>query len=301
MADGTDNLGGSFIFGKGKGQGSEAIKSFDLGKSASAVLGLIPILQQLVGPESRLRQAYQGANIAEAGSFLQGLPGLARQAGRAASQELARSRMQDLRGMGRGVGLARGILAGLSPEAAQQLQQATQASQEAYQRASQYGMSPEEQRSVQQQSREAYGARGMLGSTGSVASEILNRDIYQQQRQAALRGEAAQAGQRAFVLGQQMYSQPGLELLAQAPASAGMAQNYLTAGLGAIGKGSPQLLDPGLGINLRMAQLNSLLGLESAYMAKNAQERAANMGLLGDLAKSASNMFSPIKFPGFGG
>jgi hypothetical protein len=65
------------------------------------------------------------------------------------------------------------------------------------------GLSEEQKRNASQAAREAWGARGLINSTGSVAGEILNRDAYGQQ----LLGQRQQFAQNVEQLGQ---SQQGI-------------------------------------------------------------------------------------------
>jgi hypothetical protein len=284
--------GTPFPWGKGKNLSSAAIQGFDLGKAAQSVSQLIPVLRGLVRPETQLRQKYQGANLAEMGAFLRGLLPMSRQAGMGAARQLQDIREKELLGMRGDTGITRSLLARLSPEAAAQVQASEQAAQAAEQAAR--GLTGQEMRTVQQQAREAAAASGRLGGNAAIASELLGRDVMLGQKRA----EAQQARQQAFGLGQQFYSQPGLELLGRQPVSSAMALNLLQQGIGSIGEGTPKLFDPSLGINLGLAQLNALTGLESAYMTKNAAERAGNIGLLGDAIGSIASMFQFGKKPG---
>ena len=61
-------------------------------------------------------------------------------------------------------------------------------------------LTPEQQRNADQMARESFAARGMLGSTGSVAAEVLNRDAALQGRraEAAGMGQLAQSGQQGL-------------------------------------------------------------------------------------------------------
>jgi len=73
------------------------------------------------------------------------------------------------------------------------------AAEDAYARARQ--LNPEQMRDADQAARESFAARGMLGSTGSVASEILNREssIAARRAEAAGMGQLAQQGQTGLV------------------------------------------------------------------------------------------------------
>lgn len=73
------------------------------------------------------------------------------------------------------------------------------AAEDAYARAKQ--LNPEQMREADQAARESFAARGMLGSTGSVASEILNREssLAARRAEAASMGQLAQQGQQGLV------------------------------------------------------------------------------------------------------
>lgn len=91
--------------------------------------------------------------------------------------------------------LANGAISGFQGIAG--LQQ--RAAEDAYSRSKQ--LSPEQLRESQQMARESFASRGMLGSTGSVAAEILNREASMASRraEAAGMGQLAQQGQQGLV------------------------------------------------------------------------------------------------------
>jgi hypothetical protein len=192
-------------------------------------------------------------------------------------RQLQAARQAELTGMTEQSGLGRGLMQALSPEAAAQVQAATRAAEQAYARADQRQLSPQEQRDVTQQTREAFGQRGMLGSTGSVASEVLNRDVYRRGVQERARAEAAQAGGRAFELGQNFYTSPLLAMLGSAPTSYTAGQQQVGLGLGAIGAGTPQLYDIGSALNIGAAQRQNQVAAQSAAAQASA---ARSSGLM---------------------
>lgn len=253
------------------------------------VEGFQNAMPTILSSERQYRPEFQSLNLGDISAFLSGaggqagLFGLGSLATQESQRQLQAAREAEMSDMTGQAGAARGLFQTLSPEAAAQVQAATQAAQQAYQRASQRQLTPQEQREATQQAREAFGQRGMLDSTGAVASEVLNRDMYRQQVQAQARQEAAQRGQEAYGLGQQFYTQPGLSLLSAAPMSYQAGQQQLGLGLGAIGAGTPQLYDIGTALNLGAAQRQNIVNAQAA----NAQASAArSAGLLGGIGSA---------------
>jgi hypothetical protein len=194
----------------------------DIGKDiAQYVQGFQTQLPTILGSERQYRPEFQGLNLGDISAFLggvdgqQGLFGIGSLATEESQRQLQAAREAEILGMTGQAGIGRGLMETFSPESAAQVQAATRAAEQAYRRADQRQLSPQEQRDVTQQTREAFGQRGMLGSTGSVASEILNRDVYRRGVQQEARAEAAQAGGRAFELGQTFYTSPCFQYLAE--------------------------------------------------------------------------------------
>jgi len=200
-------------------------------------------------------------------------------------------------------------------------------------------LTPEQQRNADQSARESFAARGMLGSTGSVASEILNRDAALQGRRAeaasygqlaqqgqqglaglasgvesdrlsrlqgvrsqamnlsqgamsgqmAARNEAEQARQGLYNMGAGYYAGLGLPLTTQSTAAMGTGLGLLSGGMNMSGQGSG-LLEAGTNVGLQ--NLSNFTNTKNAYLAKNAQEKAGNMGLLGSVIGGAANVGS---------
>lgn len=251
------------------------------------VQGFQAELPTILGAEAQYRPQFQGLNLGDISAFLggvggqQGLYGLGATATAESQRQLQAAREAEMQGMLGQTGLFRQFAQGLAPEAQAQVDAATRAAQQAYQTAEQRQLTPQEQRMATQQSREAFGQRGMLGSTGSVAGEILNRDMYRQQVQAQARQEAAQRGSEAFNLAQQFYTAPGLSALSSAPLSYSAGQQQLGLGLGAIGAGTPQLFDIGTALNLGAAQRQNIVNAQAAGAQASAARSAGLMGGLG--------------------
>ena len=100
---------------------------------------------------------------------------------------------------------------------------------------------------------------------------------------AQKRAEAAQAGQNAYNVAQEFYTQPGLSLLSAAPLSYQQGQQFVNTGLGAIGAGTPQLFDPSVGLNLGAAQRANQLAAAQANAQAQASSGAGIMGAIGGI------------------
>ena len=260
------------------------------GDIAQYVQGFQTQLPTILGSERQYRPEFQGLNLGDISAFLggvggqQGLFGIGALATEESQRQLQAARQAEILGMTGQAGIGRGLMETLSPESAAQVQAATRAAEQAYRRADQRQLSPQEQRDVTQQTREAFGQRGMLGSTGSVASEILNRDVYRRGVQQEAREEAAQAGGRAFQLGQAFYTSPLLAMLGGAPTSYTAGQQQVGLGLGAIGAGTPQLYDIGTALNISAANRANQVAASSANAQSSASRTAGLMSAGGAIA-----------------
>lgn len=270
------------------------VPQVDIGKDiAQYVSGFQAQLPTILASEAKFRPQFQSLNLGDISAFLggasgqQGLFGLGALATEESQRQLQAARQAELTGMTQQAELGRGLMETLSPEAAAQVQAATREAQQAYQRAEQRQLTPQEQRDVTQQTREAFGQRGMLGSTGSVASEILNRDVYRRQVQQQARAEAAEAGQLAFGLGQTFYTSPLLAMLGGAPTSYTAGQQQVGLGLGAIGAGTPQLYDIGTALNIGAAQRQNQVAAQAAGAQASAARSSGLMQAGGAIIGSA--------------
>jgi hypothetical protein len=256
------------------------------------VRGMSSQLPNILQQESQFRPQFQGLNLADIEAFLsgsggqQGIFGLSQLASQQSQQQLAGARQAELEGMGQQAGLARGILQQISPESAMQTQNVNTMAQQAFQNAQ--NLSPELRREADQQARQAFAQRGMLGSNASVASEVLNREGFRQNQ----RMQAAQLGGQAYDMGQGFYTGPGLQLLQNQPMSFQTGQQMLGMGLGAIGAGTPQLFDTGAALGIGAsnranqvaaagANAQSAAARNSALMTGGAGLAAAGVGALG--------------------
>jgi len=240
-------------------------------------------LPQVLGFEKQFRPEFQGLNLGDISSFLQGtggqegIFGLSRLASQQAQEQLAASRQAELGGMAQQSPLARGVMQALSPEQAAAVQAASQEAERA--RASAYGVTPQEQRMYEQTAREGFQAAGRLGGNAAVASEIMGREDVL----ARKRAEASQAGMNAYNMAQGFYSQPGLQLLSAQPLSYQTGQQTLGIGLGAIGRGTPQLINPDTGLNLGAAERQNQLQAQMANAQAKAAHSAGMMGMIGSI------------------
>jgi hypothetical protein len=220
--------------------------------------------------ESEYRPKWQDLNLLDISKFGLGAMGLAPQFTEKALGQLGAAREAELGQMTGQAGLTRGLMAGLSPEQASAVQQAQQESQRAY--ASAQGVTPQEQRMYQQTAREGAQAAGRVGGNAAIASEIMGREDIM----ARKRAEAAQAGQQAFNLAGQFYTQPGLQLLGSQPLSYQSGQQMMGLGLEAIGSGRPQMIDIGTPFNLGAAERQNQFQAAQSKYAADVQTRNAN-------------------------
>lgn len=254
------------------------------------VSGYSQALPQVLQFEQQYRPEFMGLNLGDITSFLQGvggqqgLFGMAGQAAQATQQNLQAAREAELAGMTGQAGAVRGLAQALSPEAAAAVQAANLEAQRATQAAR--GLNFQEQRAAQQSAREAFGARGMLGSTGSVAAEILNREDMLSRKRA----EAAQAGANAYNLASQFYTAPGYATLGSAPLSYQSGLGLLSSGMQAVGSATPQLINPDVGVNLGAAQRQNQLQAQMANQQAKSAYSTGLMGLGGDLIKGIASV-----------
>jgi hypothetical protein len=187
-------------------------------------------LQEQLGPQ------IMGQMFGQVGQFLGGVDGqpglqsLQRTTAQETGQTLGQLRADEIGQMTGQTGLARGLMEAISPEQAAVVQGFASEAERA--RAAAQGVTPQEQRSYEQQSREGFQAAGRLGGNRSIVSEAMGREDVL----ARKRGEAAQAGGRAYDAAQGFYTAPGLNLLGQAPLSYQAGQQTLGMAL----KGGPE-------------------------------------------------------------
>ena len=257
------------------------------------VSGVSQSLPKVIGEEGKYRPQFQGLNLGDIQSFLggtsgqTGVIGLGGLYGQQVGQQIAEQRGVEFGQMTGQSGMARILFDQLTPEAADQVRRANEEAQRAY--AAARGLTPQETRASDQQTREAFAARGMLNSNSSVAAEAMSRYGFLGEK----RQEAAQRGQEAFNYGQQFYTQPGLQALSSVPHGYTAGQNQMQIGLGAIGAGAPQLFDfnaaMGVGATDRQNQFQAAMAANAANQNRYAGYMQAGGQLLSSGLQAYAN------------
>ena len=176
-------------------------------------------LQGELGPQ------IQQQTFSDVGGFLSSMLGLTPTATAGVAEQLAEARTAEYGQMAQQAPLTRRFMEALSPEQAE----ITRLAQEEAMRATRAAgnLTPQEARAAQQEARQAFGARGMLGSNASVAQEVLGRENVL----AAKRAEAERARSTAYSAAGQFYTTPGLAALGTTPESYRLGQSALSAAL----------------------------------------------------------------------
>jgi len=135
-------------------------------------------------------------------------------------------------------------------------------------------LTPEEERNVQQRSRQASLARGRIGDSSSIAAEALGRSDY-----------TAQFAQPAFSMNRQLAGDVGMTLLGRPSASIGLGGQVLgQAQQGAAGPMGPQLFDPNMGINMALQQRGQDVTFQGMQAQANAASSAGRTSMFGSVA-----------------
>jgi hypothetical protein len=261
----------------------------DIRGYVSGVGGSLPYV---IGQEAAYRPQFQGLNLGDISSFLngtsgqQGLYGIQGQATQQSGQLLGQARATELGQMTGQTGAAREFIAGISPEAASQVANAQGEAQRAY--ASARGLNFQENRMAQQTAREAYASRGMLNSNSSVGAEVMNREGML----GAKRNEAAMRGQQAYEMGQGLYGAPGMAILGGMPLSYQAGQQQVGLGLGAIGSGTPQLFNMDAALGAGAANRQNQFNADSANAQAKAAQNNSNTQAAAAVAAAALMAFS---------
>lgn len=276
---------GASAYAASQGGGGDAMPMLTPRQSVlSYIRGVTAGMPSLYGTESTWRPQFGELNLADQGQYLQGLLGMGGQANAAAGQQLQQARQQEYANMLGNSGSVLELLGRISPNGQLAANQSAQMATDAYNRA--LGpLSFQEQRASDQQSREAFSARGRLNDNASVASEILGREDVR----AAKRQEATNMLGQSFGMNQ-AYSSPALSMLMQTPANLALGQDYLARSQGIIGQNTPQLINPDAGINMGMQQNANIASYNQSQAALNAAQSAqwgdigsSLMGLSGSL------------------
>ncbi len=135
-------------------------------------------------------------------------------------------------------------------------------------------LTPEEERNVQQRSRQASLARGRIGDSSSIAAEALGRPDY-----------TSQFAQPAFAMNRQLAGDVGMTILGRPSASIGLGGQVLgQAQAGAAGPMGPQLFDPNVGINMALQQRSQDINYQGAMAQAGASRSAGRAGMFGSIA-----------------
>ena len=135
-------------------------------------------------------------------------------------------------------------------------------------------LTPEEERNIQQRSRQASLSRGRIGDSSSIAAEALGRSDY-----------TAQFAQPAFAMNRQLAGDVGMTLLGRPSASIGLGGQVLgQAQQGAAGPMGPQLFDPNVGINMALQQRGQDVTFQGMQAQANAARSAGRTSMFGSVA-----------------
>ena len=135
-------------------------------------------------------------------------------------------------------------------------------------------LTPEEERNIQQRSRQASLSRGRIGDSSSIAAEALGRSDY-----------TSQFAQPAFAMNRQLAGDVGMTILGRPSAAVGLGGQMLgQAQQGAAGQMGPQLFDPNMGINMALQQRGQDINYQGAMAQANASRSAGIMGAVGSIA-----------------
>ena len=242
-------------------------------------------LPSVISFEQQYRPQFGAQNLADIGQYQMGLQALQGQATQTAQQQLQEARGTEFAGMGAQTEQVRGLLGGISPEAKRMMELQNLQAEQAY--ASSQGLSAQEQRLAQQGARESYGAAGRIGGNLGIVGEAMGREnILTQKRQEA----AGRIGQ-AYSTSQQFYS-PALSLLSSAPTSYGAGQQYTQYGMGMLGRSTPGLINPDVGLNLAAAGRRDVLQAQSAQAQADASRSAGMMGAGGAIIGAGITAFA---------
>lgn len=163
-------------------------------------------------------------------------------------------------------------------------EQQTAMAEDLYQRAQ--GLTPEQQRLVDQQALGMAQRQGRVTDQSAVAGQLLGREQYL----SGLRGQAAGMGQQAFAQNRQLAGDVGMTILGRPSSAIGLGGQMLgQAQQGAAGPMGPQLFDPNVGINMALQQR----GQDVTFQGMQAQAKAAGQaGLMGGIGSIAGGFLS---------
>jgi hypothetical protein len=158
-------------------------------------------------------------------------------------------------------------------------EQQTAMAEDLYQRAQ--GLTPEQQRLVDQQALGMAQRQGRVTDQSAVAGQLLGREQYL----SGLRGQAAGMGQQAFGMNRQLAGDVGMTLLGRPSSSIGLGGQMLgQAQQGAAGPMGPQLFDPNVGINMALQQRGQDVTFQGMQAQAKAAGQAGMMSGIGSIA-----------------
>ena len=138
-------------------------------------------------------------------------------------------------------------------------------------------LTPEEERNIQQRSRQASLSRGRIGDSSSIAAEALGRSDY-----------TSQFAQPAFAMNRQLAGDVGNTILGRPSSAIGLGGSMLGAAQeGASGQMGPQLFDPNMGINMALQQRGQDINYQGAMAQANASKSAGGLGAFGSILGGA--------------
>lgn len=230
-------------------------------------------LQELLGSQ------IMGQMFDQTGQFLGGVDGqpgfqgLLRTTAQESGRTLGDLRAGELGQMTGQAGLTRGLMDAISPEQAAVVRSFATEAERA--RAAAQGVTPQERRAYQQQSRESFQAAGRLGGNQSIVDEAMQRENVL----ASKRAEAARAGAASYDAAQGFYTEPGLQSLRSAPLSYGEGLRTLGTALTG-GPASSGEFDYNMPLNFAGQRAGALDAYNQAKYQAKMQKRAQTMGLI---------------------
>ena len=230
-------------------------------------------LQELLGPQ------IMGQMFDQTGQFLGGIDGqpgfqgLLRTTAQESGQTLGDLRADELGQMTGQAGLTRGLMDAISPEQAAVVRGFATEAERA--RAAAQGVTPQERRAYEQQSREGFQAAGRLGGNQSIVDEAMQRENVL----ASKRAEAARAGGASYDAAQKFYTEPGLQSLRSAPLSYGAGLQTLGTALTG-GPASSGEFDYNMPLSFAQQRAGALDKYNMAKYQAKKEKRAQTIGLI---------------------
>ena len=161
-------------------------------------------------------------------------------------------------------------------------EQQTAMAEDLYQRAQ--GLTPEQQRLVDQQALGMAQRQGRVTDQSAVAGQLLGREQYL----SGLRGQAAGMGQQAFGMNRQLAGDVGMTILGRPSSAIGLGGQMLgQAQQGAAGPMGPQLFDPNVGVNMALQQRGQDVTFQGMQAQAKAAGQAGMMSAAGNIAGAA--------------